>query len=129
MKVMLNTNVYGRPFDKLNSKEIIEEASASFEIFSLACLGKFEIVTPDVLISEIKMIKDKLKRKFILHLVKHVSNERVRLDGETIKIADTISSLIKDYMDSLHVAFAAVNTCDYLVTCDKDLLRAAERTV
>lgn len=127
MKVMLNTNVYGRPFDKLTSKEIIEEAAAAFEIFSFACSGKFEIITSDVLFSEVKMIKDKLKRKFILYLIRYVSDKRARLSSETIKMADILNILIKDYMDSLHVAFAAVSACNYLITCDKDLLKAAER--
>ena len=65
--IMLNTNVFGRPFDKLGSKEIMDEALASYKIFSVAYSGLIEVKTSDVLFSEVSMIKDELKRKFVVN--------------------------------------------------------------
>ena len=41
-------------------------------------------------------------------------------------MADLLSKLVKDYMDSLHIAFAAVSGCGHLITCDKELLNARD---
>ena len=124
--IMLNTNVFGRPFDKLDSKEIMDEALASYKIFSLAYSGLIEVKTSDVLFSEVSMIKDELKRKFVFYLISCISNERVKLNKDISRLADLLSQLIKDYMDSLHIAFAAVSGCSHLITCDKELLNAWE---
>lgn len=124
--VMLNTNVYGRPFDDLRSPEISAEASAAYQIFLFGYSGLITIRTSDVLFAELGMIKDALKKKFIFYLAKHISEDRIKLGKEVIKLADLLSPMVKDYMDALHIAFAAAGMCNYLVTCDKELLDVSQ---
>ena len=122
--VMLDTNVYGRPFDDLHSYEIAAEASAAYQILMLGYSGLITIRTSDVLFAELGMIKDALKKKFIFYLVKQTGENRIKLGKEVVKLADSLSSIVKDYMDALHIAFAAAGGCDYLVTCDKEIFDA-----
>lgn len=124
--VMLNTNVYGRPFDDLHSPEIAAEASAAYKIFLLGYSGLITIRTSDVLFAELSVIKDAFKKKFIFHLVEQTGEDRIKLSKEVVKLADSLSPIVKDYMDSLHVAFSAAGRCNYLVTCDKEILSVSQ---
>jgi len=51
-RVMLNTNVFCRPFDDLTNKNIKEEAESAEFIFSLARQNEVEIISSDVLYEE-----------------------------------------------------------------------------
>jgi len=55
MKIMLNTNIYGRPFDDLDQGRIMNEALASFKIFLYSALGFMSIISSDVLFAEITL--------------------------------------------------------------------------
>ena len=123
--VMLNTNIYGRPFDDLSNKKVLNEALASYKIFLLSSSRFFGITTSDVLFAELSLIKDKSKRDIIFYLIKTVSKERIRLNNKAIEIADLLYPELKDYMDSLHIAFAAISNCTYFVTCDKEITNSA----
>ena len=120
--IMLNTNVYGRPYDNLKEDRILKEALASFRIFLLAALRFLEIKSSDVLFSELKLIEDKIKREIILSLVRHITKERIKLDNHVIELADGIFTFLNDYMDSLHIAFAVIGNCKYFITCDDEII-------
>lgn len=123
---MLNTNMFGRPYDDLNQDRILKEAINSFHIFLLS-VAKFIIIkSSDVLFAEITLIRDESKRELILSLINKVCKERVRLNNKIIKLANDIYPIIKDYMDSLHVAFAIDGNCTYFITCDDEILRSRE---
>ena len=121
-KVMLNTNVFCRPFDNQTDSKVKEEADSALRIFSYAHEGKAKIITSDVLHEEVDLIKDKSKRESVLYLVETVETERASSNDAVIQIADGLNQIIHDYNDCLHIAFAAVSKCDSLVTCDNELI-------
>ncbi len=125
--VMLNTNVYGRPYDDLRQDKILKEALDSSHIFLLSTLKFIEIKSSDVLFAELNLIKDKPKRDIILSLIKHAAKERIKLNNKVIEIADGIFTILKDYMDSLHIAFAVVGNCQYFVTCDDEIINKVQK--
>ena len=43
------------------------------------------------------------------------------------EMADLLYNLVNDYMDALHIAFAALSRCSHMITCDKELLKKAKR--
>jgi len=61
-KIMLNTNVYCRPFDDFIKSNVKLEAEYTKEIFRLSQRGIVSIFTSEILYYEIGMIKDKSKR-------------------------------------------------------------------
>ena len=124
---MLNTNVYGRPYDDLEQDRILKEALDSSHIFLLSTLKFVEIKSSDVLFAELNLIKDKPKRDIILSLIKQVTKERIKLNNKIIEIADDIFAILNDYMDSLHIAFAVISNCQYFVTCDDDIINKAQK--
>lgn len=123
--IMLDTNIYGRPFDDLKEKGVRNEALACYEIFLMAFSKFIEIKTSDVLFAELNMIKNRSKRDIMIYLANTLGKERIILNNSIIKIADSLLPYSKDYMDSFHIAFAAEGKCSYFVTCDKELTHAS----
>ena len=125
--VMLDTNVYCRPFDDLSDDEVLKEATAAYKIFQLSSVELIEIRASDALLAEISLISDSLKRSVVTYLIKISTGEKVTVNNKVIETADLLHNTVNDYMDSLHIAFAAVSQCNYLITCDKELLKKAGR--
>ena len=119
---MLNTNIYGRPFDDQSDDKIKEEADGVLSILSQVTEGKIKIITSDVLYEEVDLIKGKSKRESVLYLVETVETERKSSSDAVIHIADELNQIIHDYNDCLHIAFAAIGKCDFLITCDNELM-------
>ena len=121
-RIMLNTNVFCRPFDDQSYHKLRQEADSALSILSQAAEGKAEIVTSDVLYEEVDLIKDKNKRESVFYLIEGVESERISSSKYIIRIANGLHRLIYDYNDCLHIAFAAAAKCDFLITCDGELL-------
>ena len=51
-KIMLNTNIYGRPFDDLTDKNVRLEAESAKKIFSFAQSKTVSIFTSEILFYE-----------------------------------------------------------------------------
>ena len=121
-KIMLNTNVFCRPFDDLANDSVKEEAKSAEKIFSLARLEKLNIISSDVLYEEVDLIEDKIKRESVYYLINAVEKERISTDEKIVSLADSLHAIIKDYNDCLHIAFAAIGNCTSLITCDYELI-------
>ena len=123
---MLDTNVFGRTFDDLNQNKILQEALSALQIFSWSLKKKLTINSSDVLFAELELIKDQTKRELTISLAKEICTGRIYLNNSIITLADHINSTLKDYMDSLHVSFAAVGNCNYFITCDEGITKNRE---
>lgn len=121
-RVMLNTNVFCRPFDDLTNNNIKEEAESAEFIFSLARQNEVDIISSDVLYEEVSLIEDKAKNESVYYLIKTVEKERITTNEMVIELADAVNEVIKDYNDCLHIGFAATGKCVCLVTCDQELI-------
>lgn len=122
-RIMLNTNVFCRPFDDQSDYRLKEEGNRALTILSLKTEGKAEIITSDVLYEEIDLINDKNKRESAYYLVEAFESERMQTSKAVTDIADEMHRFIRDYNDCLHIAFAGVGICDFLITCDDELLK------
>ena len=71
--VMLNTNVFGRPFDNTKEQRILDETLASIDILLLSVLNFIRIKTSDILFAEFSLIKDEPKREMVISLARQVS--------------------------------------------------------
>ena len=127
IKIMLNTNVYCRPFDDQSQNKIKNEADGVLNILFHAINGKAHIITSDVLHEEIDLIKDKSKRESVFYLVESVETERISLAKEVLIIADGLNQIIHDYNDCLHISFAAISKCNFLITCDNELIERKDK--
>lgn len=126
-KIMLDTNVFSRPLDDLSDKSVKLEADSSKKIFNFARDKAVSIVTSEILFYELSLIKEKDKREVIFHLAKNVERSMIMINSDIEKLADDLKARVKDYADCLHIASAALSGCSYLVTCDNELLRKAEK--
>ena len=124
---MLDTNVFCRPLDDLTDKNVELEAKCAKEIFDFAHKEIILIFTSETLFYEFDLIEEKDKRELVFHLAKNVENRMIVVDSGIETLADNLKVYVKDYADCLHIASAASSNCDYLVTCDSELLRKAKR--
>ena len=124
MRVYLNTNIYGRPFDDLTQDRILKESIASTNIHLLAFTRLISVITSDVLLTEISLIDDRSKRELVEAIVTYLSEDIIEIDDKIIKLADSIKrdSSINDFMDCLHIASACFGVCRYYITCDDELV-------
>lgn len=122
---MLNTNVFCRPLDDLTDKKVESEAKCAKEIFDFARNKRISILTSEILFYEFALIEEKDKRELAFHLAKNVEDHMVVIDFDIEKLADSLRAYVQDYADCLHIASAAASKCDYLVTCDSELLKKA----
>jgi predicted nucleic acid-binding protein len=126
MIIMLDTNIYGRAFDNFQQKRILNEAISAKQIFSWSIEKKLIIKSSDVLFAELELIKDQTKRELTISLVKEICDVRVHLNNSIIALTDDIYRTLKDYMDALHVAFAAFTKSSYFITCDEEIIKKRE---
>ena len=124
---MLDTNVFSRPLDDSSDKNVRLETISSKKIFNFAHNKSVSIITSEILFYEISLVKEKDKREVIFHLAKNVESSMIVINPDIEKLADDLQAYIKNYADCLHIASAALSGCGYLVTCDKELLRKAEK--
>lgn len=124
---MLNTNVYGRPFDNLADRNVELEAESAKKIFGFANSKIISIFTSEILFYEIDLIDSKTKREVVFHLAKDVEKSTIPVSPDIEKLADDLQAYLKDYADCLHISSAALSDCSYLATCDKELLKKAEK--
>lgn len=126
-KIMLNTNVFCRPFDDLTDPVVKEEAESAENIFTLAQQKHIDIITSDVLYEEVDLIEDKAKNESVYYLIKSVEKERIVMNEKVISLTDDLNYIIDDYNDCLHISFAATAKCDCLVTCDYELIKSRRK--
>lgn len=126
-KVMLNTNVYCRPFDDKADPEIQAESYYSENILELAEQKKIKIIASDILYAELTLIEDLRKRDVILNEIDSLSEKRISAGNNIHDLAQELNIFISDYSDNLHIASAALADCECLVTCDKQLVKARSK--
>src|SRR3989344_9171700 len=105
--IMLDTNVYCRPFDDKTDPEIQAESDCSERILELAEEKKIKIIASDILYAELTLIDDKRKRDIILNEIGSLSEKRMAASNDVHELAQELNRFISDYSDDLHIASAA----------------------
>ncbi len=128
MRVYLDTNVICRPFDDQSQEKIANEIAVIIKMFVYIGSRMFDVVISDVVLAELTLIKNPVKRELVELLATEIAVMRVTVGDNEVRIADLLQDKckIKDYMDTLHIASAAVANCKYFITCDDELTNKAE---
>lgn len=128
MNLYLNTNVYGRPFDDLSHKKILEEAIASMRVFMLVSAGLARVIGSEIVLAEIGKISGFSKREAIEELVVGLAGSQVRITEDIVKFSDALyrNTGLSDYADCLHLASGYSASCDYFLTCDEGILKRSK---
>lgn len=128
MRVYLDTNVICRPFDGRGQERIVNEIAAIGEMFVYIGSRMFDVVISDAVLAELTLIKNPIKKELVELLAAEIAVMNVTVGDNEIKIADLLQDKckIKDYMDTLHIASAAIANCKYFITCDDELTNKAE---
>ena len=125
MRIYLDNCCYNRPYDLTEQVSVHLEALAKLAVQAAVKDGKYELVSSETLIYEIRNHPIGMTRNAILAFLReyssvHVgkdSNERVDADARVI-----MTQGIK-YKDACHVASAIYAGCEYFLTTDKRLLK------
>lgn len=127
MRIYLDTNVVCRPFDDHSKERVSKEATAISRLIIYVGSRMFDVIVSDVVLAELSLIQNTIKRELIELYVTSIALERVEVGENEIKIADLLQEKckIKDYMDTLHIASAVTGNCKYFVTCDDELIDKA----
>ena len=128
MKIYIDTNVICRPFDDYTQERIANEITAISKMFIYIGSRMFDAVISDVVLAELTLIRNPVKRELIELLVTEIAVKRVEVGDTEVRIADLLQDKCKinDYMDTLHIASAATANCEYFVTCDDELTTKAD---
>lgn len=78
-----------------------------------------------MVLSEIELIANSVKRDEIYRLLERLPREVVKISKKTFETADRFlrQGIITDYMDILHLTLADLNHVDFFLTCDDELIQ------
>lgn len=124
IKIYLDTNVYGRPFDDLLvSKTAIEAEAAKILLEEISNKEKLILLGSDILKFEAHKTKDIQKKFWILSFISLCGewieqNKRIKILAEEIYFKMKLSS-----RDSIHLASAVLGKVQYFLSFDDDFLK------
>lgn len=126
IKVYLDTSVYNRPFDDQTQPKIFLESQAVTLILQMVETKIVELVSSSVLEYEnsrnpYPLKQEAMNRYLQMAGVRQIVNESILQRSEELGHSDVKA------MDALHVACAEILRCDYLITCDKQLISRCAR--
>ena len=127
LKLYLDNCCYNRPFDDLTQEKNNLEAQAIKIIINKYCNNEFKIYTSDVLVFEMRNIKDRIKRAKVLEVYNKLNLTNIQFSNKIIKRAQELRKYNIKSMDSLHIAYAESSNIDYFITTDRLLINASSR--
>ena len=126
MRIYLDCCAYNRPYDEFSNKIMVHlEAQAKLYIQKCIRDGKYDLVTSEMLLSEVSECPIEVRRKGILDFIEENSSVHVGPDNNSKvdKMARKIMETGIKYKDACHVASALIGDCEYLLTIDNRLLK------
>ncbi|ATZ61534.2 MAG: PIN domain-containing protein [Methanosarcinales archaeon Met12] len=120
LKIYLDTNVWGRPFDA-PSQRIINETNAFFKILERGFEGELTIVGSVVLDVEVGNMEEVEKKTAIEQLLALLVSEKI-YDVSISKLKE-IKLMGLKLPDASHIACTITGECKYFISCDDDVLR------
>ncbi|GAA0302603.1 putative nucleic acid-binding protein [Gracilibacillus halotolerans] len=126
MKLYFDMNIYNRIFDDQSQIRIRFESLAIDILFELIEKGKYRLVWSFILEYENSM-NPFAERRLHIKSVSNLCNEAIEPNSKIKTIAENIAenSNAKN-KDSLHLAVAVYNKCDYFITCDDKFIKTIE---
>ena len=128
MRTYLDTCVWCRPFDAIASDRILQEAESVNKLMKKVDNNEIEIVGSSVLLFEVSMISDDLKRISVEKLIARVATEISPVTASTKGLAgQIINSCGVGAMDAMHLAIAVECGAQVFLTTDDAILSSADR--
>jgi predicted nucleic acid-binding protein len=128
MRTYLDTCVWCRPFDAMTSDRILQEAESVNKLTRKVDNNEIEIVGSSVLLFEVSMISDNLKRISVEKLIARVATEISPVTASTKGLAGQImNSCGVGAMDAMHLAIAVECGAQVFLTTDDAILSSADR--
>lgn len=122
----LDMNIYNRPFDDQGQMRIRLETTAITMIWTLIQSGTLTAKWSFVLDYENSRNPFVERRAFARHLVQACEGT-IEPNGGIREVAQRLERLEIRGRDALHLACAEWAGCDYLVTCDDQLVQQGKR--
>jgi predicted nucleic acid-binding protein len=126
MKVYFDVCCLCRPFDDLSQARMKGEAAAVLALMKHAIGAGWTVAGSELIDIELQNIQDGEKLRNVREFCKGA--------GEHLKITDEVRSLSQEFQsrnvkpyDSIHLALAAINAYDVLLTTDDNFLKAAKK--
>ena len=127
IRAYLDTCVWCRPFDAMTSDRILQEAESVNKLMRKVDNNEIEIVGSSVLLFEVSMISDNLKRISVEKLIARVATEISPVTVSTKGLAGQImNSCGVGAMDVMHLAIAMECGAQVFLTTDDAILSSAD---
>jgi predicted nucleic acid-binding protein len=117
VRVYLDTNVYGRPFDDQSQERIRQEAEAFVDIFAEVVNGTVTLIGSDILKLEVRWNPEASERERSEAYLAYCA-EGVSQSEEVLKMARDLQGITLGVRDAIHLASAAIGNAQYFLTCD-----------
>ena len=127
LKIYLDTSAIGYLDEETSPKEM----SDMQELWELIKSDEYSAVISDITLDEIRQNKNASKVETLLGYIADISYERISVNEETSKIAETVKqngmiTADKHYNDRLHIGCAIDSECDVMVSMNfKHLVNVA----
>ena len=127
-RTYLDTCVWCRPFDAMASDRVLQEAESVNKLMRKVDNNEIEIVGSSVLLFEVSMISDNLKRISVEKLIARVATEISPVTARTKGLAGQImNSCGVGAMDAMHLSIAVECEAQVFLTTDDAILSSADR--
>lgn len=127
LRIYLDCCCYNRPFDDLSEARAAFESEAVLRIIRRAEVGRWNLVTSDAVLYEIRRMPDFQRREACLAMC-GLAKSHIYTSEEVRKIAARLSAAGFAPLDAAHLAFATAGDADLFLTVDDRLLRKARAT-
>jgi len=128
LKIYLDNCSYNRPFDDQSQIKLRLETEAKLYIQATVKSGKYSLVWSYMLDFENSNNPYEDRKNSIVQW-KDISHEYCPSSDDILSLGREIMRLGIKEKDSLHIACAITNKCDYFITTDKKLLNKPIETV
>ncbi|KAF5416494.1 MAG: hypothetical protein C5S48_02650 [Candidatus Methanogaster sp.] len=128
IRTYLDTCVWCRPFDATTSDRILQEAESVNKLTKKVDDNEIEIIGSSILLFEVSMISDNLKRISVEKLIARVATEIRPVTASAKGLAGRImNSCGVGAMDAMHLAIAVECGAQVFLTTDDAILSSADR--
>lgn len=128
VKIYLDVCCLNRPFDDQTQDRIHFESEAVLIILNRCQIGRWWLISSDVVDFEISRTPDSERRQKVIILTA-LSKSKIIIDTEIEERAVELEALGFKPFDALHIACAEKSNADILLTTDDSLLYKALRNI
>jgi predicted nucleic acid-binding protein len=128
LKIYFDNCCYNRPFDDLTNDKNALEAKAIEDIIVRARSGEIKLYNSAAVEYELHRISEGNKKSQVEDLYNLLDLEYVEHSQEIEIRVDELENQKVHHMDAYHIAYSEKVNVDYLITTDKQMLKAGRKS-